>query len=194
VVDPARVKQILYNYLSNAIKFTPAGGRITIRIIPEGSALFRMMWRTRVSALRPTISTSSSSSSNSWTRAPQNSTKAPASGWHLTKKLAEAHGGRIAVRSAPGEGSTFSVILPRAMTMGLADEAAGRSWACPPAIETILVVDDDPAALKMASLALREVGYRPVCCVDPEDALRRAESDPPGIVIDAAYGPIAHLA
>ena len=42
VVDPARVKQILYNYLSNAIKFTPPGGRIAIRIVPEGPALFRI--------------------------------------------------------------------------------------------------------------------------------------------------------
>jgi len=45
------------------------------------------------------------------------------------------------------------------------------------------VVDDDPAALKMASLALREMGYRPVCSADPEDALRTVAADPPGIVI-----------
>jgi CheY-like chemotaxis protein len=45
------------------------------------------------------------------------------------------------------------------------------------------VVDDDPAALKIASLALREMGYRPVCSADPEDALRTVEADPPGIVI-----------
>jgi CheY-like chemotaxis protein len=87
------------------------------------------------------------------------------------------------VRSTPGEGSTFSVILPRVMTMAPAAEAAGRVLGLPTGNRTILVVDDDPGALKMASLALREVGYRPVCCADPEDALRRAESDPPGIVI-----------
>jgi len=45
------------------------------------------------------------------------------------------------------------------------------------------VVDDDPAALKIAEVALREMGYRPVCCADPEDALRRVAADPPGIVI-----------
>jgi CheY-like chemotaxis protein len=48
---------------------------------------------------------------------------------------------------------------------------------------TILVVDDDPAALKIASLALREMGYRPVCSADPEEALRTVAANPPGIVI-----------
>ena len=42
LVDPSRVKQILYNYFSNAIKFTPDDGRVHIRIMPEGPALFRI--------------------------------------------------------------------------------------------------------------------------------------------------------
>src|SRR5262249_32660945 len=42
VIDPARVKQILYNYLSNAIKFTPEHGTITIRVLSEGPELFRL--------------------------------------------------------------------------------------------------------------------------------------------------------
>ena len=42
VIDPARVKQVLYNYLSNAIKFTPEGGRVHVRISPEGPTLFRI--------------------------------------------------------------------------------------------------------------------------------------------------------
>jgi CheY-like chemotaxis protein len=37
VIDPAKLKQVLYNYLSNAIKFTPERGRITIRALPEAS-------------------------------------------------------------------------------------------------------------------------------------------------------------
>jgi signal transduction histidine kinase/CheY-like chemotaxis protein len=183
VVDPARVKQILYNYLSNAIKFTPAGGRITIRILPEGPALFRIdvedtgvgIAADDLGKLFVEFQQLDASAAKEY--------QGTGLGLALTKKLAEAHGGHVAVRSTPGEGSTFSVILPRVMTMAPADEVAGSVMGVLAGNRTILVVDDDPAALKMASLALREMGYRPVCCADPEDALRKAESDPPGIVI-----------
>src|SRR6202011_324745 len=42
VADVGRLKQVLYNYLSNAIKFTPERGRITIRLQPVGAAMFRV--------------------------------------------------------------------------------------------------------------------------------------------------------
>jgi PAS domain S-box-containing protein len=183
VVDPARVKQILYNYVSNAIKFTPAGGRITIRILPEGPALFRIdvedtgvgIAADDLGKLFVEFQQLDASAAKEY--------QGTGLGLALTKKLAEAHGGRVAVHSTPGEGSTFSVILPRVMTIASADEVARPVVGLPPTNRTILVVDDDPAALKLADLALREMGYRPVCSADPEAALRMAEADPPGIVI-----------
>jgi signal transduction histidine kinase len=42
-------------------------------------------------------------------------------GLALTKRIAEAHGGRVAVRSTPGQGSTFSAVLPRAMSPHVQD-------------------------------------------------------------------------
>ena len=39
-LDPMRLKQVLYNYLSNAIKFTPEGGRVALRVRPEGEDVF----------------------------------------------------------------------------------------------------------------------------------------------------------
>jgi len=183
VVDPARVKQILYNYLSNAIKFTPTGGRVAIRIAPEGPELFRIdvedtgvgIGADDLSKLFVEFQQLDASASKAY--------QGTGLGLALTKKLAEAHGGRVEVRSTLGEGSTFSVILPRVMTMTAPVAMAGPPMGLAAGNRTILVVDDDPAALKLASVALREMGYRPVCSADLEDALRTVEADPPGVVI-----------
>jgi PAS domain S-box-containing protein len=183
IVDPARVKQILYNYLSNAIKFTPTGGRVAIRIGPEGPALFR------IDVEDTGVGIAADDLGKLFVEFQQLDASAAKThqgtglGLALTKKLAHAHGGRVEVRSTPGEGSTFSVILPRVMTTAAADMMAAPVAGVHEGNRTILVVDDDPAALKLASLALREMGYRPVCSADPEEALRTAEADPPGIVI-----------
>ena len=116
VVDPSRVKQILYNYLSNAIKFTPEGGRIDIRIVAEGSDLFR------IDVEDTGVGISEGDLGKLFVEFQQldasiaKKYQGTGLGLALTKRLAEAHGGRVAVRSAPSEGSTFSVILPRVTT------------------------------------------------------------------------------
>ena len=183
VVDPARVKQILYNYLSNAIKFTPPGGRVAIRVLPEGPSLFR------IDVEDTGVGIAAGDMGKLFVEFQQLDASAAKThqgtglGLALTKKLAQAHGGHVEVHSTPGEGSTFSVILPRVMTIAEEDLMAAPAVGVHEGNRTILVVDDDPAALKLASLALREMGYRPVCSADPEAALRTVEANPPGIVI-----------
>jgi PAS domain S-box-containing protein len=117
IVDPARVKQILYNYLSNAIKFTPSGGRVSIRFGPEGSDLFR------IDVEDTGVGIAAGDLGRLFVEFQQLDASAAKEyqgtglGLALTKKLAEAHGGRVTVRSTPGEGSTFTAILPRVMMM-----------------------------------------------------------------------------
>ena len=115
IVDPARVKQILYNYLSNAIRFTPPGGRITIRILPEGQAMFR------IDVEDTGVGIAADDLGKLFVEFQQldagvaKEYQGTGLGLTLTKKFAEAHGGRVAVRSTPGEGCTFSAVLPRVM-------------------------------------------------------------------------------
>jgi CheY-like chemotaxis protein len=182
VVDPVRVKQILYNYFSNAIKFTPDNGRVCVRITPDGPDMFRIdvedtgvgIAAEDLGKLFVEFQQLDASIAKKY--------QGTGLGLALTKRLVEAHGGWVSVQSAQGTGSTFSATLPRMMPMAagvhprpLIELTAGN--------RTILVVDDDPNALKLADAALRELGYRPVCHADPESALRLAEADPPGIVI-----------
>jgi protein-histidine pros-kinase len=113
IVDPARVKQILYNYLSNAIKFTGEGGRVDVRIEPEGPDLFRIdvedtgvgIPEDDLGKLFVEFQQLDASTAKRY--------QGTGLGLALTKRIAEAHGGRVAVRSSVGAGSTFSAILPR---------------------------------------------------------------------------------
>jgi PAS domain S-box-containing protein len=113
VVDAPRVKQILYNYLSNAIKFTPEGGTITVRVLPVDAARFR------IEVEDTGIGIASEALGKLFVEFQQLDASAAKKypgtglGLALTKRLAEAHGGTVDVASTPGRGSTFAVILPR---------------------------------------------------------------------------------
>lgn len=109
--DPVRLEQILANLVDNAIKYSPAGGAVTvgitggdmitvrvsdqgIGITPEDAErLFERFFRVDNGLAR--------------------STKGVGLGLYICKSLIEGHGGRIWVESTPGRGSTFAFTLPR---------------------------------------------------------------------------------
>jgi CheY-like chemotaxis protein len=101
-------------------------------------------------------------------------------GLALTKKIVEAHGGSVEVRSVLGEGSTFAALLPRRMA-----PAPEERFAAPrPAFgRSVLVVDDDAGSLKLAAATLVERGFRAVFARTGQEALRLVESDPPAVIV-----------
>ena len=110
-LDPARFKQVLYNYLSNAVKFTPDQGKVAVRIAPEGTNCFRLEVEDTGIGIPdeeiPRLFQEFAQLPNS-RRAEQGT----GLGLALTRHIVEAQGGSVSVRSAPGKGSVFSAVLP----------------------------------------------------------------------------------
>ena len=113
VIDPLRLRQVLANYLSNALKFTPQAGHVTVRACAEGSD------RVRIEVQDTGIGIDAADLPRLFTEFQQVSagtTKAYPGiglGLALTRRLVEAQGGTVGVRSTPGAGSVFHVVLPR---------------------------------------------------------------------------------
>jgi signal transduction histidine kinase len=121
VTDGARMKQVAYNYLSNAIKFTPEKGTIQVRATREGPASFRF----EVEDTGPGIHASDIpllfADFRQLEATPNQGTGL---GLALTKRIVETLGGSVGVRSTPGSGSVFYAVLP-----GLAEPEIRPSFA-----------------------------------------------------------------
>ena len=113
VADREKLEQVLINLLGNAVKFTPSGGRITLSAADEGDRIMLRVQDTGIGIepwqmstifepfvqLEPTLT---------------RTTEGAGLGLAISRELARGMGGEISVSSVPGEGSTFTVELPRA--------------------------------------------------------------------------------
>jgi PAS domain S-box-containing protein len=112
-VDPRLFKQILYNYLSNAIKFTPEGGLVTMRTLAAGADAFRVEVTDTGIGIRPEDLGRLFIEFQQLDAGMTKKYAGTGLGLALTKRLVEAHGGKVEVQSTHGVGSTFAAVLPR---------------------------------------------------------------------------------
>lgn len=111
--DPNRLVQILNNLMSNALKFTPAGGSVELALRHAEAETAFVVADTGIGIPpehMPQLFTKFFQAESSLTR----THKGTGLGLVITKALVEAHRGTISVTSVPGEGSTFTVRLSRA--------------------------------------------------------------------------------
>ncbi len=111
--DPARLKQVLYNYLSNALKFSPEGGQVWIRARPEDGESWRLEVEDHGIGIEPADVARLFQDFEQLDGGTARHHAGTGLGLALTKRLVEMQGGRVGVRSVQGEGSLFYAILPR---------------------------------------------------------------------------------
>jgi signal transduction histidine kinase/DNA-binding response OmpR family regulator len=158
VIDASRLKQVLYNYISNAVKFTPREGRVTVRARPDGPAgvVFEVE-DTGIGIAESDIGRLFSEFRQLDSSAAK---KHPGTGLGLalTKRLVEAQGGTVGVRSTPGQGSTFRAILPR-NGRGKGQMPLPKVLGNAPGAAVILVVEHDEADQTQITRLLTGAGY-----------------------------------
>jgi CheY-like chemotaxis protein/anti-sigma regulatory factor (Ser/Thr protein kinase) len=158
-IDRGRLKQVLYNYLSNAIKFTPERGRVSVRVRKDGDRHFRI----DVADTGIGIETADLSRLFvEFTQLEAGSAKkhqGTGLGLALTKRLVEAQGGRVEVISTPGQGSTFSAILPVQATSGTPLAGPRSIPSTRLGAPTVLVIEDDARDQDAIVQTLSQAGF-----------------------------------
>ncbi len=113
-LDPGRLKQVVFNYLSNALKASADGGRVTLRTLAADARTWRVEVEDRGIGIAP------GDLDRLFVEFQQldggRAHEGTGLGLALTKRIVEAQGGRVGVHSIAGAGSTFFAILPRRFT------------------------------------------------------------------------------
>jgi CheY-like chemotaxis protein len=206
-LDQRKVKQILYNLLSNAVKFTPEGGEVRImahRVGREASPDGRYQHYLELVVSDTGIGVSVKDQGRLFKPFTQiDSTLArrhegTGLGLAMVKRLAELHGGAVALQSIPGKGSTFTVWLPwRTEGDKPGHPSTSTSEVVPVSVSTggvqvtpgsrgdqalALVIEDDDQAAELLRLQLENAGFRIVRAATAEAAMQLAAQECPDVV------------
>jgi signal transduction histidine kinase len=110
--DPPRIGQVVANLVANALKFTPPGGRVTVQVQPHPDGAAIVVSDTGV-GIDPTELPRIFERFYRGAQEAEARGSGSGLGLAIVKSIVDMHGGRVAVESTLGEGSTFTVILPR---------------------------------------------------------------------------------
>jgi two-component system sensor histidine kinase/response regulator len=172
--DPARIRQVLLNLASNAIKFT-AEGEVVVRAQLEDTTAEGVVVRFEVSDTGVGIAEEDQQRLfDPFSQADSSTTRrygGTGLGLAICRQLVSAMGGSLGVRSRPGEGSTFWFTLP----LEPAQDPALAAPARPGGLSgvRVLVVDDNQTNRLILEDQLGAWGMRPDCVADGETALAR---------------------
>ncbi|AFY84232.1 hybrid sensor histidine kinase/response regulator [Oscillatoria acuminata] len=182
--DRRRVQQIILNLLNNAIKFTPNGGTVTLRVWSENKNVIFQVEDTGVGIpedQQSLLFKNFQQLDTSYRR----QYGGTGLGLALTKQLVELHGGWIEVQSTVGEGSIFTVHLPaaRLLSNSTSQSRLGDSFSSEPLQGRIILIEDCEESAILICDILTTAGYQVVWMIDGATALEQFELLQPTVVI-----------
>ena len=174
ITDPLRLNQILLNILSNAIKFTPTGGTISIRIAqkngaPKGRGCYEFRIKDNGIGMSEEFQKHIFEAFSREESSTVSGIQGTGLGMSITKNIVDMMGGTIAIESEPGKGSEFIVDLCFALS-GQRVEPKQL-----PQLEGLraLVADDDTDTCLSVSTMLSKIGMRPEWTISGREAVIR---------------------
>lgn len=185
--DPARLQQVLWNLVKNAIKFTPEGGSIIVRSRNEGGRLVLEVADTGIGIEPGDLGRIF----HPFEQAEDPRTRKFGGlglGLAISRSIAEAHGGTLTAES-PGrdQGATFRLALKTVAARKAADRETAtdttRKIQATPELR-LLLVEDDPVTLRVMSKLLRGVGHSVTTAHTVAGALQAASADLDLVVSD----------
>jgi signal transduction histidine kinase/ActR/RegA family two-component response regulator len=186
--DPARVRQILQNLMSNALKFTQ-DGRVELRIGPHGADGIEITVSDTGAGMTPEQQAKLFTPFVQGDATIARRFGGTGLGLSICRELAEMMGGRIAVDSRLGEGSTFTVVLALATAEAPTPEAAPAER--PDLAGTrVLVVDDNVANQAVARAVLEAAGVLVATAGDGREALARLRVEDFDLVLMDVHMPV----
>jgi signal transduction histidine kinase len=191
--DPDRLQQVLWNIVSNAVKFTPKGGRVEVlleRIDSDIELTITDTGQGIAPAFLPFVFDRFRQAEGSTTR----SHGGLGLGLSIAKSIVELHGGSVRASSGgEGHGASFVIRLPRSIVVR--QEAPSRPFgsagaqppigACPPLLDglRIVIVDDEPDALQLLSTILEGCGASVRAAGDAAGALELVRAFRPEVLV-----------
>ena len=176
VTDPLRLNQILLNILSNAIKFTPTGGMISIRIAqkngaPTGHARYEFRVKDNGIGMSEEFQAHIFEQFAREESATVSRIPGTGLGMSITKSIVDLMGGTISIESEPGKGSEFIVNLCFALNEQKVEQKRL------PQLEGLhaLVADDDTDTCLNVSTMLSKIGMRPEWTISGKEAVIRTK-------------------
>jgi CheY-like chemotaxis protein len=187
--DPDRLQQVVWNVLSNAVKFTPAEGAVELRLSRENG--YRLTVRDTGPGIDPRFLPHIFEPFRQADGSASREHGGLGLGLAIAKQLIELHGGTITASSGPGGGAAFDIRLPSILAAPAALPARDPATALPPpAFDDrllrhlrVLVVDDEEDARTLLQTTLSQFGADVMTATSAAEALAVMEAMPPDVLL-----------